>query len=152
MQRPPRRLVDRLIDNRMLRGIGLIGVSMAVAALFGLDYFLEGGLVDGDESVEYARTVAFTTLVLGQVFNAFNARSDVASGLPTLFTNRLLWLASALVVALQVFVVHFPPMNDAFGTEPLDAEGWAVCAALSTAAVCVGELRKLALRARLRSA
>ena len=80
------------------------------------------------------------------MFNAFNARSDVASGLPVLFTNRLLWLAAAVVVALQAFVVHVPFMNDAFGTEPLDATGWAVCAALATTALWVGEIRKLVAR------
>ena len=146
MARPPRRLTDRLIDNPMMRGIGVIGIAMAISALVALDLFLPGGLIDGDRSVEYARTAAFTTLVVGQVFNAFNARSDVASGLPVLFTNRLLWVAAAVVVALQVFVVHVPFMNDAFGTEPLDAAGWAVCTGLATTALWVGEIRKLFAR------
>ena len=148
MQRQPRRLGDRLIDNRMLWGIGVIGISMALAALFSLDFYLEGGLVEGEESVEFARTAAFTTLVLGQVCNAFNARSDVASSLPRLFTNGLLWAAAALVVALQVLVVHLPLLQDAFGTEPLDASAWLLCVALATVPLWVGEIRKLVIRTR----
>ena len=58
--------------------------------------------------------MAFTTLVLAQLFNCFNARSDRTSAFHHLFTNRLLWGAIALSAALQVAVVQLPFLNDAF--------------------------------------
>ena len=110
------------------------------------DLHLPGGLIEGDDSVAYARTAAFTTLVLAQVWNAFNSRSDTVSAFPRLFTNRLLWGACAVGVGLQVVVVHAPPLNDAFDTEPLSLSSWLVCAGLSSAVLWFDELRKLVLR------
>ena len=42
--------------------------------------------------------MAFTTLMLFQLFNLFNARSDEQSAFRGLFTNRWLWGAIALSV------------------------------------------------------
>ena len=50
--------------------------------------------------------MAFTTLVLAQLFNCFNARSDRRSAFHRLFTNRWLWGAIALSALLQVAVVQ----------------------------------------------
>jgi magnesium-transporting ATPase (P-type) len=148
MSRPPRRLTDRVIDRQMQFGIVLIGLTMAVATLVGLDMYLPGGLIEGSAGITEARTVAFTTLVLAQLWNCFNARSDHASFVNHLFTNPLLWGAIALSLLLQVAVVHVPLLNDAFDTTPLSLAQWGVCAALGSAVLVVGELHKLVLRAR----
>jgi magnesium-transporting ATPase (P-type) len=148
MSRPPRRLTDRVIDGQMQRGIVLIGLTMAVVTLVGLDMYLPGGMIEGSAGITEARTVAFTTLVLAQLWNCFNARSDRASFVNHLFTNPLLWGAIALSLLLQVAVVHVPLLNDAFDTAPLSPEQWGVCAALGGAVLVVGELHKLVLRAR----
>jgi potassium/sodium efflux P-type ATPase len=148
MARPPRRLTDRVIDRQMQFGIVLIGLTMAVATLVGLDMYLPGGMIEGSAGITEARTVAFTTLVLAQLWNCFNARSDRASFVNHLFTNPLLWGAIALSLLLQVAVVHVPLLNDAFDTTPLSLEQWGACAALGSAVLVVGELHKLVLRAR----
>ena len=87
--------------------------------------------------------MVFTTLVLAQVANAFNARSDRASAFVGLFRNRLLWGAAALTVAGQVLVVHLRPLGAAFDTEPLSLGQWAICTALASAELWVEEIRKL---------
>lgn len=150
MERPPRRLTDRVIDGEMQAGIVVVGLTMAVATLVGIDLYLPGGLIEGSSSVAEARTVAFTTLVLAQLYNCFNARSDRASFVDHLFTNRLLWAAVAVSLLLQVAVVHVPLLNDAFDTEPLSLAQWGVCAALASAVLVAGELFKLVLRRRAR--
>ena len=146
MSRPPRRLTDRVIDREMQLGIGLVGLIMALTSLFALDLYLPGGFVEGHGSIDEARTAAFTTLVLAQLWNCFNTRSDRASFVNHLFTNRLLWAAIALSLALQVLVVHLPVLNDAFGTEPLSAGQWGVCIALSSLVLILGEIWKVGLR------
>jgi P-type Ca2+ transporter type 2C len=151
MERPPRRVTDRVIDGEMQVGILVIGLTMAVATLVGIDLYLPGGLIEGSSSITEARTVAFTTLVLAQLYNCFNARSDRASFVNHLFTNRLLWAAIGVSLLLQVAVVHLSPLNDAFDTTPLSASQWAVCAALAGTVLVVGELYKLGLRWRFRS-
>ncbi len=143
MQRPPRRPNDSVIDRDMWIGICWIGLVMAVATLVALDLRLPGGLVGGAGDIETARTMAFTTLVVAQLFNCFNARSDRRSALPRLFENGWLWAAIALSLALQVAVVHLPFLNDAFGTTPLSAGDWLTCIALASAVLWANEAKKL---------
>ena len=146
MRRAPRRLSDRVIDAEMQRGIIFVGLVMALATLLALDLRLPGGLVGGSGDIEHARTMAFTTLVLAQLFNCFNARSDRASAFERLFTNRLLWLAIAVSLVLQVAVVHLPFLREAFSTTPLSATEWLICGALASTVLWADEIRKLALR------
>jgi len=149
MDRPPRRFGERVIDGEMVGGIVAVGLTMAVGALAGLDLYLPGGVVEGSSELVEARTVAFTTLVLAQLWNAFNTRSDRASFVNHLFTNGWLWAAVGLSLALQVAVVHVPLLNEAFDTVPLDGSQWAVCAGLSALVLVVGEAYKAVVR-RLR--
>jgi P-type Ca2+ transporter type 2C len=148
MSRPPRRLTDRVIDARMWRGIFIIGIVVATATLLTIDMYLPGGLIEGSQDLENARTAGFTVLVLAQAFNALNARSETASAIHGLFANRWLWGAIALTFVLQVAVVHLPVLNVGFGTTPLSGAQWLVCIAMASSVLWVGELRKFALRRR----
>ena len=147
MRRPPRRLADRIIDRRMWSGIVFVGFVMAAVSLVALDLRLPGGLFEGRESVEHARTMAFTTLVFAQLFNTFNSRSDRDSAFDHLFTNPLLWGAIGLSIVLQVAVVQLQVLNEPFGTTPLPLLDWAVCVALASVVLWADELKKLVTRA-----
>ena len=89
MDRPPRPVGERVITPAMWRGIVFVGGIMAAGTLFVLDASLPGGFVEGTGDLRYAQTMAFTTLMLFQIFNVFNARSDDQSVFVHLFTNRL---------------------------------------------------------------
>jgi magnesium-transporting ATPase (P-type) len=143
MRRPPRGPRDRVIDGEMWIGIVWVGLVMAVATLVALDLRLPGGVVGSGGDVETARTMAFTTLVLAQLFNCFNARSDRRSAFSGLFANGWLWGAIALSFALQVGVVHLPFLNEAFGTAPLSATDWLICIGLASAVLWANEAKKL---------
>ena len=124
-------------------GILWVGLVMAVVTLRRARPPPAGGLIDGSGDIEQARTMAFTTLVLAQLFNCFNARSDRASAFHHLFTNRLLWGAIALSAALQVAVVQLPFLNDAFDTTPLAIGDWLICVGLASVVLWADELKKL---------
>ena len=149
MRRPPRTLGDRVIDAEMWLGIFWVGIVMAIVTLVALDLRLPGGPLGGSGDIEQARTMAFTTLVLAQLFNCFNARSDRRSAFRDLFTNGWLWGAIALSVALQIAVVHLGFMNEAFGTVPLTPEDWLVCVGLASVVLWADEVKKIVER-RLR--
>ena len=146
MARPPRHANERAIDARMWRGVVAIGAVMAAVTLLTLDCYLPGGLIEGSEDLDTARTAAFTVLVLAQLFNCLNARSETTSAFHHLFVNAWLWAAIALSVVLQVAVVHLPVLNVAFGTVPLSAPQWAFCVLAGSAVLVFGELRKVVLR------
>ncbi|GAA4288181.1 cation-translocating P-type ATPase [Georgenia daeguensis] len=150
MARRPRKLTDRIIDRHMWTGILSIGLVMAAATLLTIDIFLPGGLVEGQDSLEVARTAGFTTLVIAQLFNAFNSRSETSSAFHRLFVNRWLWGAVALAFLLQIAIVEVPLLQTAFGTASLDLAHWAVCFAMASVVLWFDELRKLVWRARHR--
>ena len=152
MRRPPRGLTDRVIDAEMWVGIVWVGAVMAVVTLLALDLRLPGGIVGDSGNVVEARTMAFTTLVLAQLFNCFNARSDRTSAFHRLFTNRFLWGAIALSALLQVAVVQLPFLNDAFGTAPLGLDEWLICVGLASVVLWADEAKKLLERRLRRSA
>jgi magnesium-transporting ATPase (P-type) len=146
MTRKPRRPEDRVIDARMWVTVGVTGMAMAAVTLLTLDLFLPGGWIEGEHGLETARTAAFTVLVLAQLFNAFNARSDTQSAFSDLFSNGWLWAAVAWGAALQVVVVHGSVLNLAFGTTPLSAGQWMLCVSLASVVLWVSELHKCLLR------
>ena len=142
---PARRRRDH---PRMWRGIVFVGVVMAAGTLFVLDASLPGGFVEGTGDLRYAQTMAFTTLMLFQLFNVFNARSDERSAFVGLFTNRWLWAAIGLSLALQVLVVYVPVLQQAFGTIGLSARDWLLCVAVASSVLWLREVNKAITRAR----
>jgi Ca2+-transporting ATPase len=150
MSQPPRRPSDRVIDREMWIGVAFVGAIMAIATLLTLDIGLPGGLVDGPDSLIEARTMAFTTLVLAQLFNCFNARSDRVSAFHHLFTNPILWGAIALSFVLQLAVVYVPILNEAFDTTSLDASDWLLCVGMASTVLWGDEVRKVIGRALAR--
>lgn len=152
MGRPPRKPADRVIDATMWSGVLLIGAVMAASTLAVLDVSLPGGLIDiaglSTDDLPTARTAAFSTLVLAQLFNTLNSRSETVSALHHLFVNRWLWGAIGLGAALQVAVVEVPVLQVAFSTEPLDPAHWAVVVAMASLVLWVDEIRKAVRRAR----
>ena len=146
MAQPPRRPGDRVIDGRMWASVLGVGAVMAAVTLLTLDAYLPGGWIEGERDLANARTAAFTTLVLAQMFNCLNARSASASAFRDLFVNGWLWAAIALSVLLQVACVQLPLMNAAFGTVPLSAAQWLFCVAMASAVLWCSELAKAAIR------
>lgn len=130
----------------MWRGVIAIGLVMALATLLTIDLYLPGGLIEGSQSLDQARTAGFTVLVLAQLFNCFNARSETTTAFRHMFTNRWLWAAIGVSSLLQVAVVNLGPLNVAFGTVPLPLEQWLVCLAMGSSVLWFGEIRKWVLR------
>jgi Ca2+-transporting ATPase len=135
MDRPPRHPKENIVDRPMMGTIVYIGLAMAVGTLLLYDRAPAGK----------GMTVAFTTLVLFQLFNVFNCRSfgeSVASG----GRNIYLWGAVALSVALQLCVIYLEPLNAVFYTVPLTAADWVPMIVVGASVVVLEEARKLVFR------
>ncbi len=159
MERPPRRHGGGVLAAADWRRLAGIGIVMTVGTIAVLDAYYPGGLftlfADGtapnaaDEA--RARTMAFTTLMLFQLVNAFNCRSDRRSAIAGLFENRWLVGAAALSLALHLLVIYLPALQTAFRTVPLSAADWLIAAAVAATLLAVTEPAKFALRARQRA-
>jgi Ca2+-transporting ATPase len=121
--------------------LALYGVTMMVGTLW-----LFQGALDA-QGKTYALTLAFTTFVLFQFFNVFNARNEHGSTFNVHFLkNGKLWLALAGVLIMQILVVHWVPAQLLFGTTDLSPADWLNAALVASSVLILDELRKLALR------
>ena len=143
MEKPPRPHGEGVITAQMWRGIFFVGAVIGASTLLVLDASLPGGFIEGSGTLPYAQTMAFTTLMLAQLFNAFNARSDERSAFARLFTNRWLWLSIALSLVLQCLVLYVPAMQRAFGTVALAPMDWVRCMVAASAVLWIREVSKL---------
>jgi Ca2+-transporting ATPase len=141
MTRQPRQPEARILSAERLRTLVVYGFIMAVGTLGVLAWSQTQG------TDEHALTLAFTTFVLFQIFNVFNARAESRSVFTRdLFTNWKLWAAVGGVLVLQVLAVHWDPIQDIFGTADLVAEDWLVAVGVASSILWLDELRKLVTR------
>ena len=93
-------VINRIVWER----IAVVGVVSAAGTLLLLDAYLPGGLLTifGGKDIAYARTMAFVTLAIFQMFDAFNCRQLTHSVLKHMFGNR--WLNAAVAVSMAMMV------------------------------------------------
>ena len=140
MREPPRQVSAPILTGPRLARLVLYGMTMAVGTLLAFRHGLT-------HSPPYALTLAFTTFVLFQFFNVFNARAETGSAFNhQFFANGKLWLALTLVIGLQVLVVHWRPAQALFGTTDLDVADWMLAAALASSVLLLDEARKVIRR------
>jgi magnesium-transporting ATPase (P-type) len=144
MKRPPRNPDEPLLSPFMIWRIGFVGVLLLLmtGALFIIVQ------TQSDRNLEFARTVAVNTLVMGQLFYLLNVRfyekpsyrRDVLTG------NRAVPITIAAAIGLQLLITHAPFMNTLFGTEPLTATAWAACIGAGVLLFILVEIEKLIRR------
>ena len=146
MQQPPRAKTEGVIHRHMLGSIAIAGITMALGTVLMFDAAMPGGLIEGSGGIEYGRTMAFTTLIFFQLFNAFNALSEVESVFKNLFANGWLWAAVCLSVVLHLLVIYLPFLQRAFGTVSLTGWDWLRAIVVASSIVWISEAVKLLKR------
>jgi Ca2+-transporting ATPase len=137
MDDPPRKANARILTGPRLARLFAYGLIMAVGTLTLFGYAKPQGEV-------YALTLAFTTFVLFQFFNVFNARSEHGTVFtPQFIRNRWLWISLATMLALQILVVHWEPAQAIFRTTDLSITDWGLAVAVASSVLLLDELRKL---------
>jgi Ca2+-transporting ATPase len=141
MQERPRRQAAQILTAKRLARLLAYGATMMAGTLFLFQRGLEA------YGQQYALTLAFTTFVLFQFFNVFNARAEYCSAFNAhFFRNVRLWLALSSVLALQAMAVHWAPAQAIFGTTDLRLDDWLLAALVASSVLLLDELRKLLMR------
>jgi len=141
MTNPPRQTSDRILSMRCFGKLTTYGATMMAGTLAVLWW----GLQTGTET--HAQTMAFTTFVLFQIFNAFNARVENYSTFnANFFRNRFLWMALVGVLVLQVLAVQWVPAQDIFNVESLSLADWLMATLVASSVLVFEESRKLFVR------
>ncbi|MDX9757747.1 MAG: HAD-IC family P-type ATPase [Bacteroidota bacterium] len=153
MARPPRPTNAGLVPKEMLINILLAGVIMMIGTLGVYTWALNvhGYHFVAEElqgfPLEKARTMAFVTLALFQIFNVHNSRSLHASLFRIgVFSNRPLLLVMLVSLTLQVAAIHVPGLNTLLRVTPLTLGEWGVCVSTAASILVLMELHKLLLR------
>jgi len=138
MDESPRDPEARILSLQRFGNLFSYGVTMAIGTLGVLYYGLQTG------ETHHATTLAFTTFVLFQVFNVFNARAEKNSTFNQhFFANRMFWLAIASVILLQILVIHWPTAQAIFHTTALTQLDWMIATGVAASVLILEESRKL---------
>jgi calcium-translocating P-type ATPase len=140
LERPPRPRREGIVSPLLWERTALAGLVMAAGTLALFLYELEVR----DAGVERSRTVALTTMVLFQVFHVGNSRSEHLSAFAkSPFSNRFLFVGSALALALHVGALYAAPAQFVLRVEPLDLAEWARIVPVAATVIVAVELHKL---------
>lgn len=122
-------------------------IILALGAWLGLlTLYVFSGLYDID--LDRARTMAFTGLIVFELYNVLNFRSfRFPLHRIGFFSNPALLYAILGSLALQVLVVYVPVFQDFLGTAPLTLADWGLIALLGLPVLLAGEVYKI-LRSR----
>lgn len=143
MDEPPRPRRVSLIPPKRLLKIIAYGTTMMIGTLAVLYY----GMHSGTEA--RAITLAFTTFVLFQFFNVFNARVEKGTCFNRqFFSNPMLWSSLLGVVGLQIIAVQWLPAQMIFSTTGLSTTDWLTAIAVASSILILEEGRKLIGRLR----
>jgi len=148
MQRPPRQPGLPILNPGFLLRILLVSLLIGGATTITFEVELSLGM-----PLEIARTMAVNTLVIAQACYLFNSRFLDAPSLrrELLFTNPAAWIASAILLLLQLGFVYLPPMQHWFGTAPLEWRHWLSSALIGLLVFAVIESEKAIIRRHGRS-
>jgi P-type Ca2+ transporter type 2C len=141
MKEKPRHPQTRIINRDLMINVLVVAIVMAVGTL----WVYLNTVADGD--VARAQTMAFVTIAMFQVFNAFNVRSHTQSIFKLgLFGNKYLTLAQFVSVFLLILATTLPFMQTALSTVSLSVMDWVSIVAITSTILIVVEIRKLIQR------
>ncbi len=153
MKEKPRKANESLFAGgtglRVILGGIFIGILTIVAYWYG--YFERGyNPFDAnvpEETIEYARTMAFIVIVISQLCYAYAVRSSSVSVFSKgVFSNRYLNASVLIGIGLQLSVVGIPALQKAFNLQMPDTKGWIMCAILGIVPLLLNEIVKIFVR------
>ncbi len=138
VNRRPRHPQESIFSRLLMQRTILVGLVISAGVVWNYTEALNEG-----NSQENARTVAVTTMVFFQFFQAWNSRSEHQSifGI-NVFGNILLFYSMIAAFFAQLAFVYAPPLQWVFRTVPLTGMEWLRIVAVSATVLMVVELDK----------
>jgi Ca2+-transporting ATPase len=150
MRRPPRSPREGVFTRAVIALILVISgyLTLTLIPLFAYYWLTDPrGLGEPRQVLALAQTMVFAALILAEMVNAFNCRSDHLSLLTVGFwRNRWLVAAVAASLALMLAVIHWPPLARLFHVVPLTLRDWLPVLAVALGLFPVVEAAKWCLR------
>lgn len=127
MKRKPRNAKEGIFS----RGLGwkIVSRGFLIGCVTLLAFIT--ALKNDPNDLEYAQTVAFVTLVLAQLIHVFDCRSENSIFSRNPFGNMYLVWAVIISLVMALIVVYYPPLQEIFGTIPIQPRDWLLVLALA---------------------
>ncbi len=132
MKKPPRKKEESIISKDVIQNILIVGFVMGAGTL---SMFYSYGI-----ETEKAKSIAFTTLIMFQLFNVLTYRAKNFK--INIKTSKFL-IGAVIISILMQFAVLYTPLNVAFKTVPIGLLDWVKIILVSCTLYIVLELRKI---------
>lgn len=150
MTKAPRNPTARIVNGRFLKRLAVSGllISSGALTLFYMELAASGwkfgdSLATHEAAYVKATTMAFFSLIMFQMVNAFNAKTKTESLLKiNPLGNKYLVAAVAVSIAMMMAFSYIPFLNVILHTAPLSAADWLLIVAVSSTILIVEEIRK----------
>lgn len=144
IDRPPRSPKEGIMSRILKERTVLVGLIISAGVIYNFNETLNDGA-----SIEKARSVAVTTMVFFQFFQAWNSRSETESifRIP-LMSNPFLFYSLIAAFFAQLAVLYVPALQWVFRTVPLDFTDWLEIGAMAITVVAAVEIDKWLRRRR----
>jgi len=134
MNKPPKSKNTSIIKKERIIDIVAIGILMSFGTLLLFKLNIA--------NINYARTMAFTTLIVFQLMNAFNFKSHRSIFKTGILNNKKLIYAVLFSFILQLIVIYTPAINIIFKVTPINAIDWLYIFLVSSSVLIFIEIRK----------
>lgn len=142
LNKPPRDPKERILSGLMIQRTFLMGIILAAGTLFMFIMKLDSGV-----TLEKARTIALTTMVFFQFYQAFNCRSEHQSIFRmNPLSNPFLFFSMIAAFFAQLAVLYVPALQWVFRTVPLGIGEWIEIGFVTITIVLAVEADKLIRR------
>jgi Ca2+-transporting ATPase len=135
MKHSPRSPKENPLTREMLWLILIFGAAMGLGTLLAFSMYYRADL-------KLAQTVAFTTIVMFEMFTVMSARSFASFKKLIPFSNKWLTLGILASISIQLLVVYTPFFQNIFGTVSLGWAHWAVIIGISSFGFIMMEVSK----------
>ncbi|MBI5055721.1 MAG: cation-transporting P-type ATPase [Nitrospirae bacterium] len=138
IDRPPRDPKEGIMSRILIERTIVVGLIISAGVVYNFVTALNQG-----DSIEKARTVAVTTMVFFQFFQAWNSRSELQSVFRIkLLSNPFLFFSMMAAFLAQLSVIYVPALQWVFRTEPITTGEWLRILMVSATVVLVVEIDK----------
>ncbi len=137
LNRPPRNKKERILNKELIPFLILMAGLMALGTIPLFRHFLPQG-------IDKARTVAFATMSMFQLFNVLNMRSLKKSLFKIgIFSNKWILVGLGVSFLLMLGVIFLPGISDVFRFVPLTIGELGLIILITSSIFFAGEIYKL---------
>lgn len=138
--------------EKLLSGYILLKILVLVPIIFtGTLLLFIWELEVAGASIEKARTIAFVTLIMFELFHTFNARSLHSTSFnKNFFKNPYIFLAVGVSFICTLLAVYLPSAQTIMGTTAIYLKDWIIILLVSTTVLGISEIIKLMINSEFK--